>query len=100
MRDELDQFQELANDNLAQAQQRQKQSYDKASRRRVFQEGQKVLLLLPTSDSGLLAKWQGPYKIAKKTGPVTYEMFLRNRRKKHQIFHVNLERLGGPARTC
>jgi len=90
MRDKLDQFQELANDNLAQAQQRQKQSYDKASRRRVFQEGQKVLLLLPTSDSGLLAKWQGPYKITKKTGPVTYELFLPDRRKKHQIFHVNL----------
>lgn len=35
MRDKLDQFQELANSNLAEAQKRQKQSYDKASRRRV-----------------------------------------------------------------
>lgn len=90
MRDRLAQFQELANDNLAQVQQRQKQSYDKASRRKVFQEGQKVLLLLPTSDSGLLVKWQGPYKINKKTGPVTYELSLPDRRRKHQVFHVNL----------
>lgn len=90
MRDKLDQFQELANSNLAEAQQQQKQSYDKASRRRVFQEGQQVLLLLPTSASGLLAKWQGPYKIKKKMGPVTYELMLPDRRKKHQVFHVNL----------
>ncbi|XP_067442125.1 uncharacterized protein [Thunnus thynnus] len=87
MRDKLDQFQELANGNLGQAQERQKQRYDTASRWRVFQEGQKVLLLLPTADSGLLAKWQGPYKVTKKTGPVTYELFLPDRRKRHQVFH-------------
>lgn len=34
MRDKLDQFQEIANGNLAQAQQRQEQIYDKAFRRR------------------------------------------------------------------
>lgn len=69
----LDQFQEHADNHVAEAQQPQKQSYDKASRRRVFQEVQKVLLLLPTSDTGLFAKWQGRYKITKETGPVTYE---------------------------
>lgn len=90
MRDKLEMFQELAIDNLVQAQERQKKSYDKASRRRVFREGQKVLLLLPTSDSGLLAKWQGPYIVSKKTGPVTYELLLPDRRKKRQVFHVNL----------
>lgn len=90
MRDKLDQFQELVKGNLAQAQQRQKQSYDKASKWRVFREGQKVLLLLPTVDSGLLAKWQGPYQITRKMGPVTYELLLPDRRKKHQVFHVNL----------
>ncbi|KAI9999614.1 hypothetical protein NQD34_018344 [Periophthalmus magnuspinnatus] len=90
MRDRLEQFKELACDNLTQAQERQKHSYDKVSRRRAFQVGQKVLLLLPTSESGLLAKWQGPYEIRKKTGPVTYELFMPERRKKAQIFHVNL----------
>lgn len=90
MRDKLEHFQELANNNLAHAQQQQKQRYDKVSRRRVFREGQKVLLLLPTSESSLLAKWQGPYEITKKTGPVTYELHLPDRRKNHQVFHVNL----------
>lgn len=29
-------------------------------------------------------------RFKKKTGPVTYELFLPDRRKKHQVFHVNL----------
>ena len=90
MRDKLEMFQELAINNLVQAQERQKKSYDKVSSRRVFQEGQKFLPLLQTSDSGLLAKWQGPYIVNKKTGPVTYELLLPDRWKKHQVFHVNL----------
>lgn len=92
MRDKLEQFQELANTHLIGAQQCQKQSYDRAARRRIFSEGQKVLLLLPTSESGLLTKWQGPYVIKRKVGPVTYELHMPDRRKKHQVFHVNLLR--------
>uniref|UniRef100_A0A669EG75 Gypsy retrotransposon integrase-like protein 1 n=1 Tax=Oreochromis niloticus TaxID=8128 RepID=A0A669EG75_ORENI len=90
MRDKLEELQELANTHLVGVQQRQKQSYDKAARRRIFQEGQKVLLLLPSSENSLLAKWQGPYAISRKVGPVTYELHMPERRKKHQIFHVNL----------
>lgn len=90
MRDKLEQFKELACNNLMQAQERQKHSYDKASRRRAFKVGQKVLLLLPTLESGLLAKWQGPYEIHQKTGPVTYELCMPERRKKYQVFHINL----------
>ncbi|KAK0132477.1 Zinc finger and SCAN domain-containing protein 12 [Merluccius polli] len=55
MRDKLSEYQELANSNLASAQQRQKVGYDKSSQRRFLQQGQKVLLLLPTSESGHLA---------------------------------------------
>lgn len=54
--------------------------------------GQKVLLLLPTSDNGLLAKWQGPYEVLRKMGPTNYEISLPDRRKKSQIFHINLLR--------
>lgn len=36
--------------------------------------GQKVLLLLPSSEHKLLAKWQGPVEVVRKTGPVTYEI--------------------------
>lgn len=54
--------------------------------------GQKVLLLLPTSYNGLLAKWQGPYEVLRKMGPTNYEISLPDRRKKSQIFHINLLR--------
>ncbi|KAL3977676.1 G protein-coupled receptor [Sarotherodon galilaeus] len=92
MRDKLEQFQELAHCHLVSAQQRQKQNYDKTARRRAFKEGQKVLLLLPTTESSLLAKWQGPFVVNRKVGPVTYELNMPDRRKKHQVFHVNMLR--------
>ncbi len=38
----------------------------------------------------LLAKWQGPYAILRKVGPVNYELYLPDRRKKNQVFHINL----------
>uniref|UniRef100_A0AAQ4P7E4 Integrase catalytic domain-containing protein n=1 Tax=Gasterosteus aculeatus aculeatus TaxID=481459 RepID=A0AAQ4P7E4_GASAC len=88
MRGKLNQYQELANGHLADAQQRQKRSYDKASKRRIFQEGQKVLLLLPTSDSGLLAKWQGQYKITKKLALLRMNSFYQISGKR--IKSVNL----------
>ena len=47
--------------NMKQAQAQQKRWYDRTARQCVLQEGEKVLVLLPTSTSKLLAQWQGPY---------------------------------------
>lgn len=55
----------LAQENMRRA---QKSQYDRKARERSFVPGQKVLLLLPTPDSKLLARWQGPYEILKKVG--------------------------------
>lgn len=46
--------------------------------------------MLPSSDNKLLAKWQGPYSVTKKMGQVTYEVHMPDRRRKHQVFHVNM----------
>ena len=92
MRDKLEQLTDLAHANIETAQSRQKQGYDRRSKQRTFQPGQKVLLLLPSSESSLLAKWQGPFEVTRKMGPVTYELSMPERRKKHQTFHVNLLR--------
>lgn len=62
---------------------RQKAWYDRCARTRCFQPGEKVLLLLPSSENKLLAIWQGPYS-------VTYEVHMPDRRRKHQVFHVNM----------
>ncbi len=45
-------------ENLLQAQGRQSRLYNRGTRFREFAPGEKVLVLLPTSSSKLLAKWQ------------------------------------------
>lgn len=75
---------EMANNHLVQAQERQKKDYDRVSKRRSLQQGHKIQLLLPTSNSGLLAKWQGPFEVKKKMGPVTCELYLPKHCKNHQ----------------
>ncbi len=90
MREKLDQLSSRAHQHLAQAQTRQKTWYDRTARSRTFMSGQKVLLLLPSSESSLLAKWQGPFKVLRKVGEVTYEISMPDRRRSKQIFHVNL----------
>ncbi len=90
MRNRLERYREEAKENLQQAQASQKKWYDQQARFRQLQPGQKMLLLLPTSTSKLLAKWQGPYTVVRKMGPVTYEIHHPDKRKSHQTYHVNL----------
>lgn len=90
MRAKLEELRSLAHDNLAQAQSQQKTLYDQTARSRSFNPGQKVLLLLPSSGSSLLAKWQGPFEVLSKVGPVTYELAMPDRRRPRQKFHINL----------
>lgn len=90
MRDKMEEMAEIVRVNMEQAQSQQKGWYDKAARQRNLKPGQKVLLLLPTSEQKLLARWQGPYEVVQKMGPATYEINLPGKRKPTQIFHVNL----------
>ncbi len=90
MRERLEEMTSLAQENIKKAQQTQKVWYDKKARERSFEPGQRVLLLLPTSENKLLAKWHGPYKVVRKTGSVTYEISMPERGKKKQTFHINL----------
>lgn len=90
MRDRLEQYREQAKENLMEKQQAQKRWYDQHARLRQFKPGQKVLLLLPTSTHKLLTKWQGPYTVARKMGPVTYEVHHPDKGKTRQTYHVNL----------
>lgn len=86
MRERLEKMAALAKENMATK--KQKTWYDQKARERVFQPGQKVLLLLPSSESKLLAKWQGPCEVTKQVGMVTYEIHIPDRVKKHQAFVV------------
>jgi len=47
--------------NLKTAQEQQSYSYNQKVREREFVPDDQVLILLPTTQSRLMAKWQGPY---------------------------------------
>lgn len=90
MRNRLAEYQEEAKVNLREAQRKQKTWYDLNARNREFLPGQKVLLLLPSSTNKLLRKWQGPYLILRKMGPVTHEVHHPDKKKPKQTYHMNL----------
>jgi hypothetical protein len=64
---------------------------DKKSRSRKLEVGQKILVLLPTHTSKLLASWKGPYTIIDKVSPVDYKIKINGKTEK--IFHVNMSKL-------
>jgi hypothetical protein len=72
MHAKLEQTREMARINLREAQDRQKKWYDKNARNREFRRNDMVLLLLPTTSNKLMAKWQGPYRVLKRIGKVSY----------------------------
>lgn len=45
---------------------------------------------VPSSSSKLLVKWQGPYLVVRKIGPITYEIHHPDKRKTLQTYHVSL----------
>ena len=81
---------ELVKENMEASQKLQKQWYDKKAKDRDLKGGDQVLVLLPTSSSKLLAKWQGPYAVVKKTSKVNYLIDMHNKKKRKRVFHVNL----------
>ncbi|KAI8510586.1 hypothetical protein Bbelb_115020 [Branchiostoma belcheri] len=92
---------EVVRDNLRAAQTTQKLWYDKRSRAREFRPGDQVLVLLPSSKVKLEAEWQGPYTVARRVGPVDYELETPEKRKKLMILHVNLlKKWYQPAPAC
>nr|XP_024655059.1 uncharacterized protein LOC112430808 [Maylandia zebra] len=90
----------LSRENLLQAQQRQQRLYDRGARLRQFSPGDKVLVLLPTSSSKLLAKWQGPFVITRRVGDVDYEVARSDRGGATQIYHLNLLKLWREVETA
>ncbi len=80
----------LSRENLLQAQDKQMRLYDRGTRLRQFTPGDKVLVLLPTSSSKLLAKWQGPFVVTRRVGEFDYEVKRTDRGDACQIYHLNL----------
>ena len=62
---------EIIEKNAKEVKAKQKEYYNRGTREIKFKVGDKVLLLLPSGPKNFVAKWQGPYRIVKKTGKVT-----------------------------
>uniref|UniRef100_A0A8C1KT19 Gypsy retrotransposon integrase-like protein 1 n=1 Tax=Cyprinus carpio TaxID=7962 RepID=A0A8C1KT19_CYPCA len=90
MRERLQRMTGLAQNHLAEARGKQKTWYDPLARERDLEVGTKVLVMLPSRESKLLAKWQGPYEIKKRLGPTTYEISMPGQDRSSRVLHVNL----------
>ncbi|KAK3740277.1 hypothetical protein QZH41_000196 [Actinostola sp. cb2023] len=78
-------------ENLKASQAKQKRLYDRKSSTRRFEEGDKVLVLLPTPGSKLETKWHGPYVITKvKDEGRSYEVDTGRSKKRHRTYYINL----------
>ena len=89
-RTRLHQALELAKENLLAAQDKMKTHYDRKSVRREFDVGDEVLALLPVQGNPLAARFSGPYRVTKKVGALDYYVETPDRRKTHQLCHVNM----------
>ena len=72
---------ELAHDMLSKSQSKYKTYYDRKARPRTLQEGEQVLILLPTDRNKLLMQWRGPYTVVQKINELDYRI----------LMHVQLE---------
>ncbi|KAJ8019233.1 hypothetical protein HOLleu_42313 [Holothuria leucospilota] len=80
----------MAKESLAKTQAQMRKRYDKDVRDRVFNPGDKVLVLLPVHGEPLRASYSGSYRILKKTSNVNYITETPDRRKASRICHVNI----------
>jgi hypothetical protein len=75
---------------MQEAQVAQARVYNRGAQQRDFQPGDKVLVLVPTTECKFLARWNGPYEVLEKVGEVNYRVRQPGRRRPTQIYHVNL----------
>ncbi|XP_065939476.1 uncharacterized protein [Magallana gigas] len=87
-RERMETVRKMVTDMESLAKKNQKRYYDKNARNRNFEVGQKVLVLLPTSTSKLLAQWKGPYEVTQKVSPVDFKVRLS--KSKETVYHVNM----------
>ena len=78
----------IAQEELLKSRKKNKTLYDRRAKRREFQEGDKVLLLLPTDTNKLLMQWKGPYEIMSRCGKGNDYRVEVN--KKVKTFHANM----------
>ena len=77
----------VASKAIKKARARQRNYYNKHTKDRELQVGDKALLLLPEGQNKLQISWQGPYPVTAKLSRTNYTIRIRGKEK---TFHINL----------
>lgn len=80
----------IVEENMLAAQSRAKVYYDRNSRTRTFENGDKVLLLRSSRGNKLEVQWEGPAIVQEKLSETNYVVRMPGRRKEIRIYHTNL----------
>ena len=78
----------IAPEELLRSRKKNKMLHDRGVKRREFQEGDKVLLLLPTDTNKLLMQWKEPYENMSRCGKGND--YREKVNKKVKTFHANM----------
>ena len=87
LREKLEDILKLAHSQLQKAQDKGKHYYDRKTRARKFQPGEKVLVLLPTDHNKLLTQWKGPFEVSSVVALNDYRVKVKGKEK---VYHANL----------
>ena len=87
LKEKLEKTCEMTQENLRKSSARYKKAYNRKARDRKLNIGDKVLILLPTSNNKLLMQWKGPYVISAKVGELDYRVDVSGKLK---TFHINM----------
>ncbi|XP_053486641.1 uncharacterized protein LOC128611284 [Ictalurus furcatus] len=90
MQARIDRVGPIVQEHMHAAQEEQKKVYNCPAQPREFQPGDRVLLLVPSSACKFLARWQGPYTVLERRGPVNYRLQQPGKRADEKLYHVNL----------
>ena len=80
VQERLEEMADIVKQNLSGAQKTQKRWYDRKAHEREFTEGDKVLVLLPTSTNKLKAEWLGPYEVVERINKVIYRVKMHDKK--------------------
>ena len=87
LKERLESTCEVAKSVLEKSSLRYKKHFDVKARDRRFEEGDKVLLLLPTCSNKLQMQWQGPFEVVGRVARHNYKLQVRGKVK---TYHANL----------
>ena len=74
VRERLKKTCKLAQDNVRRLDIKQNAFYDKRAKSRKFDDGDKVLLLLPSESNKVLLQWNGPYEVLEVVNVMNYKI--------------------------